>query len=297
MEHQTVSQPAVGIVLVTLGPQPQDAGSEPHPPATNDSPNESGSSIIQTLVQAVQSFTNGSPVSIALAQFEPEEVTETVEQVISQGTHRVVVVPTSLIRTPETEQALPQLVDRLQQRHADVDIIYVHPPFDLEHQTRLILDNIREHLPKRLALSTERLSTLSAGDKAVVVKLIGGHDMLSRMATLGFTPGAEVTVVQNFGHGPLIVSVRDARIALGRGEASKICVRQLGEPERASRHHAHKNGCEWLNSAIQAPTWGRRQRAQNGRRHRRGWGWLHSAFELARREGAKRGWWQDHSKD
>jgi Fe2+ transport system protein FeoA len=46
------------------------------------------------------------------------------------------------------------------------------------------------------------------------------------MATLGFTPGADVTIVQNFGRGPLIARVRDARIALGRGEANKVYVRR-----------------------------------------------------------------------
>ena len=66
------------------------------------------------------------------------------------------------------------------------------------------------------------------GEKGVVAELIGGHRLLSRMATLGFTPGAEITVVQNFGRGPLIARVRDARIALGRGEAGKIHVRRNG---------------------------------------------------------------------
>jgi ferrous iron transport protein A len=47
---------------------------------------------------------------------------------------------------------------------------------------------------------------------------------VSRLAALGFTIGAEVTMVQNFGHGPLIVLVRDTRVALGRGEAAKVLV-------------------------------------------------------------------------
>ena len=47
---------------------------------------------------------------------------------------------------------------------------------------------------------------------------------MSRLATLGFTPGAKLTMVQNFGHGPLIVNIRDTRIALGRGEAAKVYV-------------------------------------------------------------------------
>jgi ferrous iron transport protein A len=44
------------------------------------------------------------------------------------------------------------------------------------------------------------------------------------MATLGFTIGASVTVVQNYRHGPMIVRVRDTRVALGRGEARKVLV-------------------------------------------------------------------------
>ncbi len=70
------------------------------------------------------------------------------------------------------------------------------------------------------------LSDLGVGEEGQVVCLSGGRGMLCRMASLGFTPGAEVTMVQNLGHGPLIVRVRGARIALGRGEAQQVCVRR-----------------------------------------------------------------------
>lgn len=70
------------------------------------------------------------------------------------------------------------------------------------------------------------LSALHSGEHGEVVKLAGGRGMLSRMTALGFTPGADVTVVQNFGRGPLITRVRDARIALGRGEAKRVYVRR-----------------------------------------------------------------------
>jgi Fe2+ transport system protein FeoA len=32
----------------------------------------------------------------------------------------------------------------------------------------------------------------------------------------------EVVVVQNFGRGPLLVDIRDSRVALGRGEALRV---------------------------------------------------------------------------
>jgi ferrous iron transport protein A len=46
---------------------------------------------------------------------------------------------------------------------------------------------------------------------------------------MGLAPGGEVTMVQNFGRGPVIVLARSTRIALGRGEAMKVHVRKLAE--------------------------------------------------------------------
>jgi ferrous iron transport protein A len=68
------------------------------------------------------------------------------------------------------------------------------------------------------------LSALAPGEVGVVRQLAGGRGFVSRLATLGFTLGVEVNMVQNFGHGPLIVNIRDTRIALGRGEAAKVVV-------------------------------------------------------------------------
>jgi ferrous iron transport protein A len=70
------------------------------------------------------------------------------------------------------------------------------------------------------------LSALQAGEYGTIIDLAAGKSVLSRMASLGFTPGAHVSVVQNFGRGPLIALVRGARIALGRGEARRIRVRR-----------------------------------------------------------------------
>ncbi len=68
------------------------------------------------------------------------------------------------------------------------------------------------------------LSALPPGEVGVVRQLDGGRGFMSRLAAMGFTLGSEVTMMQNFGHGPLIVLVRDTRVALGRGEASRVSV-------------------------------------------------------------------------
>lgn len=54
--------------------------------------------------------------------------------------------------------------------------------------------------------------------------LAGGHTFVSRLACLGFTPGVPLRVLQNSGHGPVLVALRDTRVALGRGEARQVLV-------------------------------------------------------------------------
>ena len=74
-----------------------------------------------------------------------------------------------------------------------------------------------------------QLVELEPGKKAIIRRLDGGRAILSRLAALGFTPGAVVTVIRNSDHGPLLVSLRGSRVALGRGEAAHIFVSLTGK--------------------------------------------------------------------
>ncbi|MFN2299555.1 MAG: ferrous iron transport protein B, partial [Anaerolineales bacterium] len=96
----------------------------------------------------------------------------------------------------------------------------------------------RRHVPPRRSRHFEcddeqtALADLPLGMRGAVACLHGGNDFIGRMTALGFTPGAEVEVVQNEEHGPLLVIVRGARMALGRGAASRIAVKPLsGRPK------------------------------------------------------------------
>lgn len=71
------------------------------------------------------------------------------------------------------------------------------------------------------------LAQIKPGSEAVVQHIQGGHALSNRLLVLGFTEGAKVTVQQNPGFGPVIVMVRDSRIALGRGEANHIFVQEI----------------------------------------------------------------------
>ena len=66
------------------------------------------------------------------------------------------------------------------------------------------------------------LDRLPVGSRAVVRQLGGGREFANRLSAMGLSLGAAITVLQNSGHGPVLVLVRETRIALGRGEAMKI---------------------------------------------------------------------------
>lgn len=71
------------------------------------------------------------------------------------------------------------------------------------------------------------LSALPVGATATVLHVYGGRVLVSRLATLGFTPEVEVRMIQNFGHGPVIVCLRGTRLALGRREAGRVHVQPV----------------------------------------------------------------------
>jgi Fe2+ transport system protein FeoA len=61
------------------------------------------------------------------------------------------------------------------------------------------------------------------GQPLLLVKIDGGKDVNRRLIELGLTPGVKLRLIQDSG-GPVILAVRDSRIALGRGMANKIIV-------------------------------------------------------------------------
>jgi ferrous iron transport protein A len=74
------------------------------------------------------------------------------------------------------------------------------------------------------------LAELKASEQAYLVTLGASGGSASRLASLGFTPGVPLYMMQNYGRGPLLVEVRGTRIALGRSEAQRILV------HRSSQH-------------------------------------------------------------
>ena len=61
------------------------------------------------------------------------------------------------------------------------------------------------------------------GQPVRLAKIMAGRQLTHRLTELGLTPGVNFEVLHYHG-GPLLLAVRDSRLALGRGMASKILV-------------------------------------------------------------------------
>jgi Fe2+ transport system protein FeoA len=71
------------------------------------------------------------------------------------------------------------------------------------------------------------LSNARAGQSVRLVRVHAGRRFSHRLAELGLTPGVEFSVLHDNG-GPLLLCVRNSRIAIGRGMANKISVDLIG---------------------------------------------------------------------
>lgn len=78
------------------------------------------------------------------------------------------------------------------------------------------------------------LALAPVGQDVCLVGIHGGRHIRRRLADLGLNPGMKVRVVSSGEGGPLILAVKDSRLALGRGMAFRVMVRPLddGELER-----------------------------------------------------------------
>ena len=71
------------------------------------------------------------------------------------------------------------------------------------------------------------LGFLPEGRVAVIVDIHGGRNIITRLIAMGLTIGSKIRVVKSIGPGPVLIEVRDTRLALGRGIAMKIMVKEV----------------------------------------------------------------------
>ena len=72
-----------------------------------------------------------------------------------------------------------------------------------------------------------KLNELKENQNAVVAKLDGDNRFISRITSIGLTPGCRLQVVKNDRNRPVLVYSRDTMIALNRKECSGIEVTEV----------------------------------------------------------------------
>ncbi|MBO5633095.1 MAG: ferrous iron transport protein A [Aeriscardovia sp.] len=71
------------------------------------------------------------------------------------------------------------------------------------------------------------LSELGKDSQAVVEKLIGDERFMSRITSIGLTPGCSIRVIRNDKNRPMLIYSRDTLIALNRKECLGIEVTEV----------------------------------------------------------------------
>ena len=79
------------------------------------------------------------------------------------------------------------------------------------------------------------LSAVRSGEKVRLASIDAGRDLNSRLISMGLMPNVEITVVSNNHPGPFMISVKGAKVMLGRGMAHKIMVRTYDVQKAHSR--------------------------------------------------------------
>lgn len=71
------------------------------------------------------------------------------------------------------------------------------------------------------------LSDSRAGRVYLLVGLEAGRELKEKVYSMGLNSGAKLKVINNSGHGPVGLEVRQTRLGIGRGMAAKIWVKEV----------------------------------------------------------------------
>jgi Fur family ferric uptake transcriptional regulator len=68
------------------------------------------------------------------------------------------------------------------------------------------------------------LGLAKPGESVIIREMAGGRSALSRLSSMGLRPGDQIEIINNTGHGRIILGHDYTRLAIGRGVAQKIMV-------------------------------------------------------------------------
>ncbi len=71
------------------------------------------------------------------------------------------------------------------------------------------------------------LNELKERQEAIITEILGDTRFVSRITSIGLTPGCRINVIKNDKNRPMLVYSRDTMIALNRKECASIKVEEV----------------------------------------------------------------------
>ena len=68
------------------------------------------------------------------------------------------------------------------------------------------------------------LSIINPGEEVTLIDIDGGRGIRSKLYSMGLVPGITLKILNRNGSGPVMIALKDSRLAIGRGMAEKIIV-------------------------------------------------------------------------
>jgi Fe2+ transport system protein FeoA len=68
------------------------------------------------------------------------------------------------------------------------------------------------------------LSRIDPGEEVTLIDIDGGRGIRSKLYSMGLVPGITLKILSRNGSGPVMIAVKDSRLAIGCGMAEKIIV-------------------------------------------------------------------------
>lgn len=65
------------------------------------------------------------------------------------------------------------------------------------------------------------------GRRYVILSIDGGYGLRSHLSSMGLVPNEALSVLNQSGGGPVTISIKGTRIAVGRGMARKIIIKEI----------------------------------------------------------------------
>ncbi|HEX79515.1 MAG TPA: hypothetical protein G4O19_05100 [Dehalococcoidia bacterium] len=134
-----------------------------------------------------------------------------------------------VLRIRVTGTIRQRLMDMGMVNGSEVEMIRVAPLGDpIEIKIKGYDLSLRKEVASRIEVEVMEIPLCAAtyGKILTVIGFRGGHGMQRRLADMGLTPGTELKLINCDRHSPVIIEVRGTRLALGRGVAHHVLVRE-----------------------------------------------------------------------